>query len=378
MRPLLLLFVPLMFAAVALSAQDYFTYVGTYTGPNSKGIYAYRFHPSTGILDSLDVAAETPNPTYLAVHPSGRFLYAVNETDNFGGKKSGSIAAYALDPHTGKLTFLNQAATRGGGPCHLAIDATGKALVAANYNGGSVASFPFLANGRLGEAASFIQHSGSSVDKERQEGPHAHSTIISADNRFVMVNDLGLDKIFVYRLDAAKATLTPNNPPFVTLHPGAGPRHFVFHPSAKFAYAINEMGNTVTAFAYDVQRGSLRELQTVPTLPADFTKPSTTAEITIDAKGKFLYGSNRGHDSISVFSIDASTGTLTPVERVPTGGKEPRNFVLDPSGAWLLAANQNSASIVVFHVDPNTGRLKQAQTVKGVDSPVSIVFVPVK
>jgi 6-phosphogluconolactonase len=375
---LIVLLLPMLSFALCAASPDYIAFIGTYTDAksHSKGIYAYRFHPATGKLDSLGLVATTDNPTFLAIHPNHRFLYAVNETDNFRGQKTGAVSAYAIDAHDGKLKLLNQVSSRGSGPCHLAVDKTGHALTVANYNSGSVAAFPIHDDGSLGEASAFFQHKGTSVDKARQEGPHAHSTNISPDNRLVFVDDLGLDKVFVYRLTAATASLTPNDPPFAQVHPGSGPRHFVLHPNGKFAYVINEMGTTVTAFAYDNSRGALREIQNISTLPKDFKGVSDTAEIAMDAKGRFLYGSNRGHDSIAVFTVNPNTGLLTPLEHVPTGGKTPRNFAIDPTEAWLLAANQDSANIVVFRRNSATGRLTRSSEVTGIDAPVCIVFVP--
>lgn len=353
---------------------EYLVYIGTYT-KQSKGIYAWRFRPATGELIELGLAAETPNPSFLAIHPNRRFLYAVSEISNYEGQKAGAVSAFSIDPVTGKLTFLNRVASKGAGPCHLNTDRTGKCLLVANYGGGSVAAFPIHNDGRLGEASAFIQHTGSSVNPKRQQGPHAHSVNISPDNRFAIVADLGLDQVLVYRLDPGKGSLAANEPPFVKVHPGAGPRHFSFHPGGKFAYVINEMESTVTAFAWDGRLGVLKEVQTVSTLPQDFSGNNSTAEVVVHPSGKYLYGSNRGHDSIAVFAIDPSKGTLKPVEHVPTQGKVPRNFAIDPSGSYLFAANQNSASVVVFRIDGKTGRLSPAGKVLEVDSPVCVRFV---
>ncbi|PYV29314.1 MAG: hypothetical protein DMG22_23340 [Acidobacteria bacterium] len=257
----------------------------------------------------------------------------------------------------------------------MSLDKAGKFVMAANYTGGSVAVFPVLADGRLGEASAFVQHHGSSVNPERQEGPHAHSIAPSPDNRFVLAADLGLDRLLVYHFDPAQGSLKPNDPPFATVKPGAGPRHFAFHPGGRFVYTINEMGSTITAFSYDAMRGSLREFQTVSTLPKDFAGASDTAEIEVHPSGKFLYGSNRGHDSIAVFAIDDKMGTLTPVEHVPTEGKTPRSFAIDPAGSYLLVANQDSDNLVVFRIDARTGRLAPSDKVSDVPSPVCVIFV---
>ena len=353
----------------------YLVYVGTYTTSKSKGIYAYRFDTDSGRLTSLGLVAETVNPSFLAVDPSRRFLYAVNEISNYAGGKGGGVSAFAIDRATGKLTFLNEVSSRGREPCHVSLDKTGKFVMVANYGGGSAAVFPVLADGRLGEASAFVEHHGSSVNPERQEGPHAHSIAPSPDNRFVLAADLGLDRLLVYHFDPAQGSLKPNDPPFATVKPGAGPRHFAFHPSGRFVYTINEMGSSITAFSYDAARGSLRELETVSTLPKDFAGASDTAELEAHPSGKFLYGSNRGHDSIAVFAIDGGKGTLTLVEHVPTGGKTPRSFAIDPAGSCLVVANQDSDNVVVFRIDARTGRLTPTGKVSDVPSPVCVTFV---
>ncbi len=353
---------------------EYFVYFGTYTRQESKGIYAWRFQPATGKLTEIGLAAETPNPSFLAVHPGQRFLYAASEISNFDGRKTGAVSAFSIDPATGKLSLLNSVASHGTGPCHLAIDRTGKCLLVANYGGGNAASIPIAADGRLKEAASVMQHSGSSVNPKRQQGPHAHSVNISPDNRFAVVADLGLDQVLVYKLRVANGTLEPNDPPFAKVSPGSGPRHFAFHPDGRYAYVINELFSTVTAFRYDARRGALRELETIKTLPQDFTGDSTTAEVVVHPSGRFLYGSNRGHDSLTVFAIDRNTGKLTLVEHVPTQGRTPRNFAIDPTGGYLFAANQNSGSVVVFRIDRNTGRLTPTGDVLKVPIPVCVRF----
>jgi len=384
-RVWLLLFASLMICVVLAPrpaaqtpAKEYFAYVGTYTRDQSKGVYAYRFEPSTGKITPMGLAVETPNPSFLAVHPNGRFLYAANEHEPGDGPgKNNNVSAFAIDTKTGKLTFLNKVSSRGEGPCHLFVDKTGKTLVVANYNSGSVAAFPIQADGRLGEATSFQQHHGSSVDRARQMGPHAHFIQPSPDNRFALTADLGLDQVLVYRLDPAKSTLTPNDPPFAKVEPGSGPRHLAFHPTTKWVYVNGEMKSNVTVFTYDAAKGALQPIQTVSTLPAGFTGTSSTAEIQVDRGGRFLYVSNRGHDSIAVFSIDPSTGKLTPVDHTSTMGKTPRHFTLDPSGSYLFASNQNSSSIAVFRVNASTGRLTPGQTLTDVAEPVCMVFVAV-
>jgi 6-phosphogluconolactonase len=375
MRTILTAFLAASLWTPLAAAADSFVYIGTYTNTNrSKGIHAYRFHPEDGKLTKIGLVAETPDPSFLAISPNGQFLYSVSELE---GKPTGGVSAFRIDPQTAKLTLLNTVSSKGSGPCHVLVDKTGKCVLVANYGSGSVAAFPVKEDGSLGEATAFIQHSGSSVDKARQEGPHAHSVNLPADNHFMLAADLGLDEVLIYKFDAAKGTLTPNDPPFGKVKPGSGPRHFAFHPDGKYAYVISEMASTVTAFHWDGKRGALTEFQSVSTLPADFKGKSTTAEIAIDKKGKFLYGSNRGHDSIAVFSI-ARDGKLTPIEQTLTQGKTPRNFALDPTGGYLFAANQDSNNIVLFRVDSKTGRLSAAGQTMEVGAPVCVTFAPAK
>jgi 6-phosphogluconolactonase len=362
------------------TASSYFVYVGTYTGPTSKGIYGFRFDPKTGQFTSTGLVAELPNPAWLVADPQHRFLYAATEmgpepgADNY--KKNGSISSYSINPKTGALTFLNKVDAGGGGSCHLVVDKTGKMVFVANYGSGNVASFAIKADGSIGERTGFDQHTGSSIDPARQTGPHAHEVVLSPDNRFLFVPDLGMDQIKVYRVDAAKGTFTPNDPPFATVKAGLGPRHFTFGRGAKFAYAICEMGSSVVVFAYDPAKGALTPLQTISTLPSDFKGEDNSAEIEVGRSGQFLYASNRGSDSITVFAIDPVKGTLTKVQVVPTQGKIPRNFAIDPTGKYLVAGNQKSDQMVVFDVDQNDGQLKPAGQVVDAPAPVSILFVP--
>ena len=351
-------------------------YIGTYTQRGSQGIYHADLDLGTGALGSPRLAAKVVNPSFLAIHPSHKFLYAVGEVGDFAGGKGGAVSALAIDPASGGLLLVNQKSSRGSGPCHVVVDRSGKFVLVANYGGGSVACLPIRADGSLGDAASFVQHAGSSVDPRRQEGPHAHSVNLDPANRFAFVADLGLDKVLIYRFDATLGTLTANDPPWAKVAPGAGPRHFAFHPSGRFAYVINEMHSTVTAFRYDAERGSLETMDTVSTLPLGFSGNSTTAEVQVHPSGQFLYGSNRGHDSIAVFAIDADTGKLTPAGHASTQGKAPRNFGIDPTGQWLLAANQDSDSIVVFRIDPNSGKLLSTGPGIRAPMPVCIKFMP--
>jgi len=371
-------------AASAAPHKTYLLYVGTYTeekDSKSKGIYAYRFDSDTAELTPLGLAAETTNPSFLAVHPNHRFLYAVNETGNYQGQKSGAVSAFAIDPASGKLTLLNEVASKGADPAYITVDRTGKYVLVANYTGGSVAVFPVLGDGKLGEASSFIQHSGHGTNPEQQQGPHAHSVDLSPDDRFAIVDDLGLDETLVYKFDSSKGSLTLNSPEIYTTlaksDPGAGPRHFVFNPNGKFGYVVNEIQSTVSAFSYDSSTGAMKHLQTISTYPKDFTAHNDDAEIEILPSGKFLYASNRGHDSVAVFAVDPDKGTLTLVEYAPTKGQTPRSFEISPGGSLLFAENEKSNNIVVFSIDPKTGRLTPTGKVLEVVEPVCAKFVPV-
>jgi 6-phosphogluconolactonase len=358
-------------------SEKYWVFVGTYTGGKSKGIYRFEFDAATGKLSGGELAGEVANPSFLAVHPSRKFLYAVGELNTFQGKKAGAVSAFALDAKTGKLTLLNQQPSGGEGPCHLVVDHEGKDVLAANYGGGSVVCLPVGKDGKLGEATAFIQHKGKGSDPSRQEGPHAHSINVDKNNRFAVACDLGLDKAFVYKFDPEKGTLTANDPPSVDMAPGSGPRHFAFHPSGKFAYAINEMALTIAVMDYDAEKGVLTKKQTISTLPegAD-RKGASTAEVQVHPSGKFVYGSNRGHNSIAVFAVDEKTGELKAVQNQGEGIKTPRNFGVDPTGKFLLVANQDGDSIIVFAIDPKTGELKPTDVKVEVGKPVCVKFVP--
>ena len=363
--------------SAASAADKYFFYVGT-EGTQSKGIYLYRFDPSTGESTPLGLAAETTNPSFLAVHPSGKYLYAVNEVQTFQGPNSGGVSAFSIDRATGKLTFLNEVPSRGADPCYVIVDTEGKHVLVANYTGGSIAVFPVLQDGRLHEATTFVQHHGHGTNPQRQEGPHVHSIDLSSDGHHAYVDDLGLDKVLVYDYYPDKDRLLgPDDPPFAKLDPGAGPRHFALLPSGKFAYVVAEMASTVTVFSVDLNTGMLNRLQTISTLPKDFKGENDDAEIQIHPNGKFLYASNRGHDSIAVFAIDPARGTLTKVADVLTQGKIPRSFGIDPTGKYLLAENERSDDIVVFRIDESTGRLTPTGQKLDVPSPVCVKFLKV-
>lgn len=353
--------------------EKLWAFVGTSTGGGkSKGIYRFQFDPETGKAGEVTLAAEAASPSFLTIHPNHRFLYAVNAIGDFQGQKSGAVSAFSLDPKTGELKLLNQQPSGGAGPCHIVVDAAGKNALVANYGGGSVASLPIGADGRLGPPVSVIQHQGSSANPKRQEGPHAHSINLDRANHFAFAADLGLDKILVYRFDGAKGTLSPNTPPSASTAQGAGPRHFAFHPSGRFAYVINELDSTVTAFSYDPAGGVLKEIQAITTLPAGFQGENYPAEVQVHPSGRFLYGSNRGHDSVAVYTIDEQSGTLTAAGHQPSGGKWPRNFALDPSGRWMIVGNQNSDNVLIFRIDPDRGAL--TPTGQSFEAPSAICF----
>jgi 6-phosphogluconolactonase len=348
-------------------------YVGTYTGGESKGIYRLELDLATGALSPVGEPTETASPSFLAFHPNGRYLYAVNETGDPKANTVGGVSAFAIDPKTGGLTFLNKQSSEGASPCHLSFDKTGRHLLVANYSSGNVAVLPVASDGRLGAASAVVQHKGPNPARDAE--PHAHSVHLDAANRFAFVADLGLDKVFVYSFDPAKGTLAPHTPPAAPLATGAGPRHFTFDRAGRHAYVINELNSTVTAFDYDAAKGTLTEIQTVPTLPADFTEKNSTAEVVLSPDGRFLYGSNRGHDSLAIFEVDAATGKLTPKGHEKTLGKTPRNFAIDPTGTWLLAANQGSDTVAVFRIDAKTGGLLAVGTPVHVPKPVCLRMV---
>ena len=356
------------------ASRKYLVFVGTYTTKTqSKGIYEYEFDADTGKLTPKGLAAETRDPSWVAVHPSGKFLYAANEV----GKVS-SVSAFSVDKKSGKLTLLNQMPALGEDPCYISLDRTGKYVFVANYTSGNIVVFPLGTEGKLGAVTANVRDEGKlGPNKERQDGPHAHWIETSPDNRFAFVADLGLDAILSYRFDASKGSLTPNKPFFPRpLTAGAGPRHATYSPGGGHFYVLSEIDSTVTAFAYAPDHGVFGYLGGVPMLPAGFEGRNDAAEIAVNPNGKFLYASNRGHDSIAVFAIEPSKGTLTFVAHVPTGGKEPRHFAIDPSGKYLLAENQLSNNIVVFKIDPATGGLTPTGQVVEVPSPVNIAFLP--
>lgn len=356
----------------------YRVYIGTYTGGASEGIYLLDLDASSGALNVVGLAAEVESPSFLAIHPAKRVLYAVGEMSKASDHPGGTISAFAIDDDSGTLSLLNQESTVGKGPCHVCVAPSGKHVAAANYSSGSTVLLPILNDGRLGAASSFVQHEGSSVNPSRQEGPHAHSVNFDKAGRILIAADLGIDKLMLYRYDPDTGELAPGEPSFASLAPGAGPRHVAIHPSGQFVYAVNELANTVTTFAYEADTGALDEVQTIGTLPDGFDGENTTAEIRVHPTGRFLYASNRGHDSIAAFSLDSDSGMLTAIGHTSTGGQTPRNFNVDPSGRCLLAANQATGNVVVFRIDPETGALTPTGKEVVVPTPVCVVFDPIR
>jgi 6-phosphogluconolactonase len=353
------------------SQTEYFVYVGTY----GKGVYAYRFHADGAKLEELGMVGPVTNPSFVATDRGYKYLYAVSELE---GKENGGVASFAIDREKGTLKPLNNVPSAGVAPCHLAIDRTGKMLMVANYGTGGVSSFAIENDGRIGTMASLMTAQGSSVNRERQEGPHAHEVVLSADNRLAYVPDLGLDQIRIYRMEPAQGKLLPNDPPFVKQEPGLGPRHMAFSPDGKYAYVVNELKSFVTVFSHNPSDGTLRFVQTVSTVPEGFTGENGPAEILIDRAGKFVYASNRGPGTIAVFAVNPSDGTLRQVQIAATGGTFPRGVELDPTGEYLFAGDQKADQFVLFRVDPNSGQLTLTGKVFNVPSPVSFAFVPLK
>jgi 6-phosphogluconolactonase len=366
-------------AAPVIDRNAPFVYVGTYTTgkSTSKGIYLFQLL-SKGNVDTLvplGVAGETVNPSFLDIDRKRRLLFAVSEVNDFDGKTVGGVSAFSIDRATGKLTLINQQPSMGTGPCHLVLDKAGRHVLVANYGSGSVAVLPVGPDGRLGPATATVQHTGSSVNPQRQKGPHAHCLILDPANRFAFGCDLGLDKVLVYRYDADKGTLTPNDPPFATVKPGAGPRDMAFRPDAQFAYVGNEMQSTITVFAYDAKAGRLTEVETVSTLPPDFQGQNSIAELAVHPSGKYVYISNRGHNSVAVFAVNQEKGTLTLLQHQSTGGRTPRHFGIDPSAQHLIMANQQSDNLLVGRIDDG-GRIRSSGELVTAPTPVYVAFLP--
>lgn len=361
----------------AADTSSPWVYFGTYTNEKtgSEGIYVSRFDTEKGTLSEPRLVAEMINPTFLAIPPNGRFLYAVSEVARTADIPGGTVSAFAINPDTGDLTLLNEQMSGGAGPCHISVDPSGRCVLVANYGGGSCAALPLAENGTLLPAGDVIEHEGSSVNPKRQKAPHAHSANPSPDGKYAFVADLGTDRIEIYALDARQGGLDPHHSKEVA--PGSGPRHFTFHPSGKFAWVINELTRMITGYRYDPEEGLLTEIETLSTIPAaERDQPGqSTAEIQVHPNGRFLYGSNRGHDTIAVFQIDEADGTLNFLEVEPIQGKTPRNFGIDPTGQFLLAAGQNSHNVRVFRIDPESGALEDTGHEINVGAPVCVRFV---
>ncbi len=358
-------------------ASAYLVFIGTYThllgrlGRHSEGIYAYRMDALTGELTPVGVTSGIQRPSFLALHPNGRLLYAVSEM----GDHSGGLSAFALDPATGVLTFLNRQSSHGAASCHLSVDSTGRFVFAASYSSGNIVVLPLEDDGRLQPASQVVEHVGPGETPEHHTTARAHMIIQDPTHRFVLVPDLGLDRLMVYAFDAATGALSPHDPPYVSVKPGAGPRHIDFDPSGRYAYLINELDGTLGAFAYDASAGRFEHLHTLSTLPEGYSGPISCADVHVAPSGRFVYGSNRGHDSLVCFAIDPATGRMTPAGHTPTGGQTPRNFGLDPAGRFAVVAHQDSDSLVVFSIDPDTGALTPTGQVVDVPAPVCVKFL---
>ncbi len=347
-------------------------YIGSYTSNGGEGIYQFSLDPSDGALKLQHVLAGVVNPSYLIIDAKGRNLYAVNEVDTYYGKPGGALSAFAIEPGSGQLRFLNQQPSQGGGPCHLALDKAGRFLMVANYGGGNLAVFPVMPEGSLGPVAFRQIHEGSGPITSRQESPHPH--FVSADpfNRHVLAVDLGIDRIMAYSFDAERGSMRPAVSPFTTSKPGSGPRHLAFHPGGKWAYVIHELEARVSHYAYNGLNGSLAEMQSVSCLPPESAGENYGSGILVEPGGRFLYVSNRGHDSIAHFDIRPEDGSLAYAGYTGTRGKFPRHFTIEPSGRFLLAANQRSDSVSVFRIHPDTGSLEWTGHEVSVPSPVCV------
>jgi 6-phosphogluconolactonase len=375
MQKLRLRLLPLLLAAALApslaAAADTFVFFGTHRSGPGIGFSVAHFDTDTGVLTTPKLDVEAVEPAYFVIHPDGRHLYTCNSG------APGGVSAYVIEPKTAHLTLLNKVPSGGDDASYVCLDQTGRYVFVANYTGGNLAAFAISPDGRVGARTGFAQHTGRSVDPQRQTHAYAHSIIIDPTNRFVLTADLGVDKLFVYRFDEKTGALTPNDPPFAIVKPGSGPRHVKFHPNGRWVYLINEMGCTITAFHWDTATGALTEFQTVPTLPADFTGINTCAEIVVHPNGKYLYGSNRGHDSIAVFAIDPENGRLSLIQHAASRGEKPRNFAFDPTGKWIVCTNHDSDNAVVFRVDEATGRLTPAGQPVAVPFPFCERFLPV-
>lgn len=362
------------FAETGETANGEFVLVGTQTTGTSKGIYSYRLDPETGELRHVGLAAQSAMPTFLALSPDGKNVFAVNEIEEFRGAKSGSVSSFVLDREVGKLRPVNQVASGGGSPCNVAVDHTGKCVFVANYTGGSAASFKVQPGGGLSEIVSLLQYKGSGPNKERQDQPHAHRVTLSPDNKFLMVNDLGLDVIHIYKLDPETAVLTANDPPEWKARPGSGPRALQFHPNGRWAYCVTEMSSTVYVLHWDAQRGAFETVQEISLLPRHHHGPTGASDIVLDGAGRFAYAANRLTDFLASFTVSAEDGRLTLIERSSCGGKTPRHLALDRTGKWLLVANQLTDNIAIFGRNTETGRLAKAGKSFAISRPQCILF----
>ena len=356
----------------------FLVYVGTYTaipnlaGLKSEGIYVFRMDSVTGELTLLQVMGSVINPSFLAIHPNGKFLYAVNEVDQSEGQPGGEVSAFSMEARTGKLTLLNHQLSQGVDPCHLCVDATGRYVLVANYSSGNFSLLPVESDGRLLPAVDVVQHYGSGPDLDRQEGPHVHSVNLDPGNRFVLIADLGLDRLMVYRLDLEKGKFIPQGRAHVQGQTGSGPRHLDFHPNGRFVYLVNELNSTLSVYEYSPTDGTLRVIQVVPTLPVGCAEINLSADVHVSPSGRFVYASNRGHDSLAIFAVDEESGRLATIGHQATLGMTPRNFAIDLNGEYLLAANQDSGTIVTFRIEAKTGKLSPTGVVTQVPAPVCI------
>ena len=368
------------------NSKQRLVFIGTYTEDilfgtgnilqgKGEGIYVFRFDTASGVMEPCSLAQAKPNPSYLTFDFSRRFLYTVNELKEFAGAQTGAVSAYSVDPVNGSLRFLNRQASHGTDPCHLTVDKTGRYVLVANFNSGTVCVLPIQQDGSLGEASDVIQHQGFSQDPVRQTRPHAHAVVMDDSGKYVFVPDLGLDKVMIYRFDPQRGKLEPNDVPWYQTQPGAGPRQLVVHPRGDLAYLINELNSSVTALGYNKANGSLKEIHTITTLPVEFKGANICAEIQISPSGLFLYASNRGHESIVTFAINRVDGSLSTVGYKSTQGKTPRHFSIDPQGSFLLVANQDTDTVVTFRIDPTSGELCATGQITHVPTPVCVKFL---
>jgi 6-phosphogluconolactonase len=360
--------------ALVQSAQKYYVYVGSYTRKEATGIYVCELDIATGELKQIGGIADVKNPSFLQLDEGRDMLYAISERGDSDGQSRGAVSAYKIDRKTGQLAFVNQISSESQSLCHISLELEGRYMVGTSYRGGTAFLASLQSDGSLGQVTDSVQHTGSGPVTNRQDKAHAHSAIVDPTNRFVFVCDLGIDKIMIYEIDRKEGKLRPHGE--AVLHPGAGPRHFLFDAGGKFAYVINELDSTVTSFSYDAQAGALHKLQTIPGLPEGFSGGNTGADIHLSPDGKFLYGSQRGHDSLVVYAVDSASGKLEYVEHASTLGRIPRNFAITPDGGFLLAANQDAGNVVVFRVDRQTGKLTPTGDQLQLSEPVCVEVLP--